>query len=106
MPKRILVLGCLALHLFAGCGGGSPPEAASPKTPPAADPAGNKDEDSAAFRALPGKEADNRLAMAAPPAPAGSVAPAAPPGPATQGAASEAAASRAQILVYTAQITM
>src|SRR5262249_41574796 len=114
MPKKLLSLGCLALHLIAGCADAEP-QAKSPSQPPAdlaKDGEAMSKEES--WFAAPAKS-DQRLAMAAspgapppppPPPPPGTPAPAGQP-PAPQGtAASEAAALRAPMLIYTAQITM
>ncbi len=111
MPKRVLVLGCLALHLIAGCGG----EAPSPASPgqPSSDVGGVVREEQA-FPA--GAKDEGQLAQADPPPPPPSSGrarqhmPAQPiPLPAVGANAAPVAAAvaeRAPILIYTAQISM
>jgi hypothetical protein len=108
MPKKLIVLGCVALQLLSGCAGSAPAPASAPQ--PSKEAAG----DFAADVDLKGsREADERLAMAAPPPPpapaGGAPAPGPSKGPVQQvptAGAGEAVAIRAPILIYTAQISM
>jgi hypothetical protein len=109
MPKRLLALGCLALQLVAGCGGDAP-SAKSPAAEAAPVSADAPAREEVAFERGGGKKEDERLAMVAPPPPPpppGSPAPKSAPStpPATPGGG-EAAAVRAPMLIYTAQISM